>query len=375
MGIITLLSSCSSSQNLSMLQFNIWQEGSMIPGGFDAIADEIARLEPDFIMLSEVRNYHDTRFCDRIVNALKERGKTYYSFYSYDSGLLSKHPITDSSTIFPIQNDHGTIYKMKTTVGKQVCAVYTAHLDYLNDTYYEVRGYDGNNWHKMEAPLTDVPTILERNNLSLRDDAIRAFIKDAQKEIEEGTIGEIRYIESQFLTSYYDKSNIRLHKENYGGAVYDLGCYNTSMLLKLLEDMPSRVKAMAQYDENGVDIYTAALLNYENDVRASITCGMIFEKDKLHRYDRLYIHGTKGDIKSDTKFNQEGNASYTLIIEGKEQIRNVYCPHNYQLEIEQLGRCIIEGETPVVTADFSIKNAKILDAILQEIGYFESNVM
>lgn len=75
---------------------------------------------------------------------------------------------------------------MKTTVGKQVCAVYTAHLDYLNDTYYEVRGYDGNNWNKMEAPLTDVPTILERNNLSLRDDAIRAFIKDAQKEIEEG---------------------------------------------------------------------------------------------------------------------------------------------------------------------------------------------
>ena len=201
------------------------------------------------------------------------------------------------------------------------------------------------------------------------------FVTALKKEIEEGTIGEIRYIESQFLTSYYDKSNIRLHKENYGGAVYDLGCYNTSMLLKLLEDMPSRVKAMAQYDENGVDIYTAALLNYEIDVRASITCGMIFEKDKPHRYDRLYIHGTKGDIKSDTKFNQEGNASYTLIIEGKEQIRNVYCPHNYQLEIEQLGRCIIEGETPVVTADFSIKNAKILDAILQEIGYFESNVM
>ena len=185
-GIINLLSGCSSHRNLSMLQFNIWQEGSMIPGGFDAIADEIARLEPDFIMLSEVRNYRDTRFCDRIVNALKERGKTYYSFYSYDSGLLSKHPITDSSTIFPIQDDHGTIYKMKTTVGKQTCAVYTAHLDYQNDTYYEIRGYDGNNWHKMEAPLTDVPTILERNNRSLRNDAIQAFIEDAQKEIEKG---------------------------------------------------------------------------------------------------------------------------------------------------------------------------------------------
>jgi hypothetical protein len=137
-------------------------------------------------MLSEVRNYHDTRFCDRIVNALKERGKTYYSFYSYDSGLLSKHPITDSSTIFPIQDDHGTIYKMKTTVGKQTCAVYTAHLDYQNDTYYEIRGYDGNNWHKMEAPLTDILTILERNNRSLRDDAIRALSKMLKKKLKKG---------------------------------------------------------------------------------------------------------------------------------------------------------------------------------------------
>ncbi len=34
-GIITLLSGCSSHRNLSMLQFNIWQEGTMIPGGFD----------------------------------------------------------------------------------------------------------------------------------------------------------------------------------------------------------------------------------------------------------------------------------------------------------------------------------------------------
>ena len=33
------------------------------------------------------------------------------------------------------------------------------------------------------------------------------FVTALKKEIEEGTIGEIRYIESQFLTSYYDKSN------------------------------------------------------------------------------------------------------------------------------------------------------------------------
>ena len=31
-------------------------------GGFDAIADEIVRSNADFVTLSEVRNYHQTRF-------------------------------------------------------------------------------------------------------------------------------------------------------------------------------------------------------------------------------------------------------------------------------------------------------------------------
>ncbi len=43
-------------KELTVLQFNIWQEGTVIPGGFDAIADEIARLKPDFVTPSEVRN-------------------------------------------------------------------------------------------------------------------------------------------------------------------------------------------------------------------------------------------------------------------------------------------------------------------------------
>ena len=112
----------------------------------------------------------------------------YNSFYSYDSGLLSRYPITDSTTIFPIKNDHGTIYKLRTTLYGHSCAVYTAHLDYQNDTYYEVRGYDGNTWQKMAAPLTDTTEILKRNALSLRDEAIHNFMADAQKEIAGGSL-------------------------------------------------------------------------------------------------------------------------------------------------------------------------------------------
>lgn len=182
---------CATAQppkELSVLQFNVWQEGTVIEGGFDAIADEIARLEPDFVMLSEVRNYNNTRFCDRITDALAQRGKTYHSFYSNDTGLLSRHEITDSAVVFPLNDDHGTVHRLNARIGDREFAVYTAHLDYLNDTYYEVRGYDGNRWKKMEAPLTDAAEILRRNALSRREAAVDSFLNDARKQAQAGAM-------------------------------------------------------------------------------------------------------------------------------------------------------------------------------------------
>lgn len=176
-----------AQNELKVLQWNIWQEGTMVPGGYEAIVEEIARIEPDFVTLSEVRNYKNTRFCDRIVASLREKGKTYYSFFSDDSGLLSKYPITDSVTVFPLNDDHGSVYKLTTSVKGYQVAVYTAHLDYLNDAYYNVRGYDGSTWQEIPV-LQTVYEVLEVNDRSLRDDAIRCFIAESKKDIAEGKI-------------------------------------------------------------------------------------------------------------------------------------------------------------------------------------------
>ena len=171
----------------SVLQWNIWQEGTVVPRGYDAIVDEIARLEPDFVTFSEVRNYDGSRFCDRIVASLKERDLEYHSFYSYDSGLLSRYPITDSLTVFPENGDHGSIYKMVSEIGGREIAVYTAHLDYLDDAYYNARGYDGSTWEEIPVPRT-VLEVLQRNDASQRDDAVRRFIEEAGKDISEGKL-------------------------------------------------------------------------------------------------------------------------------------------------------------------------------------------
>lgn len=97
-----LQSAAKRTDEFTVLQWNIWQEGTMVKGGYDAIVDEIVRLQPDFVTLSEVRNYKNTNFTLRLTNDLQKRGLQYYSFYSYDTGLLSRYPITDSLTVFPL---------------------------------------------------------------------------------------------------------------------------------------------------------------------------------------------------------------------------------------------------------------------------------
>lgn len=187
--LVSLLLSptASSARDLCVMQFNIWQEGTMVPGGFEALADEIIRQNPDIVMLSEVRNYKDTRFCDRIVEALAKRGSEYHSFYSTDTGLLSRTEIADSAVIFPYKGDHGTVHKLITEIDGHRVAAYTAHLDYLNDTYYEVRGYDGNSWHQID-PVTDHDELIRRNLLSKRDEAAALAAEDIAKEKALGSL-------------------------------------------------------------------------------------------------------------------------------------------------------------------------------------------
>lgn len=137
-----------AAHKITMLQWNIWQEGTMVKGGYEAIVAEITRLRPDFVTLSEVRNYHDINFTDRLCKSLQEKGVQYYSFKSYDTGLLSRYPIEDSLVVFPLNCDHGTIHKLTATVEE----------------------------------------LLRLNDLSWRDDAIKVFLNEARHDIAAGDV-------------------------------------------------------------------------------------------------------------------------------------------------------------------------------------------
>ena len=194
------------------------------------------------------------------------------------------------------------------------------------------------------------------------------YVASLKADLKSGIIGDVDYIETAFLTQGYVE-DIRIHKEMGGGAVYDLGCYCTTMILSMTDSEPEYVKAEAEFSDKGVDVFTSAIMKFKNGVRAGFSVGMIFPPGTDARKDRLYIHGSKGTISSDIEYNQAGDLCYAITSEGKETLRKISARQNYTLETEQLGRCIENGEEPLVSSDFSIKNAKMLDVILEQIEY------
>lgn len=190
-----------------------------------------------------------------------------------------------------------------------------------------------------------------------------------KNEIKSGSIGDILYMESQFITSDYDISNIRMRKETYGGALYDLGCYTTTQILWMLDEEPVKVQAVADFSDHDIDTYTSGLLTFADGKKANFICAMVLATDKDRRIDCLRIHGTQGDIYCDARFNQSGDLGYTLTIGEERVVKTVSTPHNYRLEVEQLGRCIIDGEQPHVSKEFTMKNARLMEKILEIIGY------
>lgn len=200
------------------------------------------------------------------------------------------------------------------------------------------------------------------------------LIRAIKKELDSGVIGDILYMDSVFLTSSYDLSNIRMRRETFGGSLYDLGCYNTSEILWMLGEEPEEIKASADFSYENVDMFTQAFMKFAGGKRASMKCGMVLQNSAcldgdFHRLDECVIFGTKGSLTCRAQFNEDGELQYTVCADGKEETKTVITPQNYGLEAAQLGRCITDGETPHVSHEFTLANARTMDRILTEIGY------
>ena len=189
--LLFISNSYSQKKSFTVLQLNIWQEGSVVPDGYDAIVNEIVDKNADVVLLSEVNNKNGVDFVSRIIKDLKEKGINYYGISNettVDVATLSKFPILEQNTLYEKENRQGQILKTKINIHNRPIIFYSVHLDYTNYACYLPRGYDGVTWAKMVKPITDAQEIIIANRKSKRDEAIGDLIVDAAKEPKQYSI-------------------------------------------------------------------------------------------------------------------------------------------------------------------------------------------
>ncbi len=181
--------------------------------------------------------------------------------------------------------------------------------------------------------------------------------------INAGRIGELRYIEAHFSFLLENLNDVRLIKALGGGATYDIGCYNISLIRFLAGEEPISILAQGLVGtDSKVDEESSVLMTFPSGLTAVSYCS--FKCDEHCGYRLL---GSKGSIYVPVKYNHSGTAQIELESNGRKEILAVNCPHNYQLEAEQFAAAILKGEKLEISYAESLGNAKVIDSVLDQI--------
>jgi predicted dehydrogenase len=95
--------------------------------------------------------------------------------------------------------------------------------------------------------------------------------------LDEGTVGELREVESEFHFLLEDTANIRLSRELQGGSLQDVGCYPVRLARFLFAAEPDGATATAVWSDDGIDVEMSGELTFPRERRLAFSCG--FRRD------------------------------------------------------------------------------------------------
>ncbi|MEO8425031.1 MAG: Gfo/Idh/MocA family oxidoreductase, partial [Actinomycetota bacterium] len=131
--------------------------------------------------------------------------------------------------------------------------------------------------------------------------------------LADGTIGDVREIQSRFHFILDDPGNIRLFADLAGGSIQDVGCYPIRLARLLFDAEPelSRALADAEWTPDGADTEMWGALVFPGDRRLVFSCGFRSGYDTLTR-----VLGTEGEIRITGPFHPDADDEVTIVRDG-----------------------------------------------------------
>ena len=194
-------------------------------------------------------------------------------------------------------------------------------------------------------------------------------IRQALGMVESGALGALQFINGwgYFTLPPDDLDNIRLKPELGGGSLWDIGVYPVSLAIMFAGvGAPVEVWGSQIIGDTGVDIAFAGQMRFANDVTAQISSGIC---SPLHR--GLVIIGEDGVLElgrpiialdeTDKKMKIEHTTSY-----GEKKTIVIPVTNQYQMEVDALAACILDGAQPVLplsdSREFLITNLALYES-------------
>ncbi|MCF7802816.1 MAG: Gfo/Idh/MocA family oxidoreductase [Candidatus Marinimicrobia bacterium] len=182
-----------------------------------------------------------------------------------------------------------------------------------------------------------------------------------KKLLNDGAIGQIQTIHSEF--SYYntDPDNIRNIPEYGGGGLMDIGCYCISISRYLYEAEPRKVFGKMDIDPAmGTDFRTSGILEFDKGT-ATFTCGT-----QQAAFQHANIIGTEGRIEVEMPFTPAGDkpARIWYHYDGQSDEILTEPKNHYTLQGDLFSGAILD-DTPVPTPlDDALHNMIVIDGVV-----------
>lgn len=190
-------------------------------------------------------------------------------------------------------------------------------------------------------------------------------IKKVFSWVEAGKIGQIMHIQANFgFKGNLDPEWRLMNPKLGGGALLDVGIYPVMIANALMKGKPITIKATAKLTETGVDATTSILLEYPDQIMASLNASI-----ETQMLNTLIIYGELGRIEVPSFWMSD--KAY-LIIEDDIEIFNADDDekNGYHHETRAVCDAIEKGKTEhkTISHAFTISLMETLDQIRKEIG-------
>jgi predicted dehydrogenase len=134
--------------------------------------------------------------------------------------------------------------------------------------------------------------------------------------LAEGTIGELREIQSDFHFLLSDRdTNVRMSTILAGGALLDVGCYPVRLARDAFGAEHESAWAQADYDAGGVDLATWGCLGFPGDAHLYLSCGFGRAQDTFTR-----LLGTGGQINITNPFHPAAGDTFEVRVGEHEPV-------------------------------------------------------